>query len=165
MHYQNHKRQLAIITYSSYALEKGHYYNQPWNSARFIKWNGENHIDKYTTMSVTAFIKELFGWGIVAEQPFLFEINENQQLYFPILDRSFLKEMLQSFRKRKHQKSQRRPPAKCHLIILDDSGSMRSVREEIVSGCNRLLQSIRDAGRHMKEIKQYNRSIIISSTY
>lgn len=122
-------------------------------------------------MSVTRFIKELFGWGIVAEQPFLFEINENQQLYFPILGRGFsTDETISSgnkdnghtkvnapiISKEKASKVSSTPPAIYNIINLDGSGSTRSVWEKVVTGYNRLLQSIKDAGHHMKEIMQYN---------
>ncbi len=42
-----------------------------------------------------------------------------------------------------------------NLIILDESGSMSSVRRETISGCNETLNSIRNTARQHPEIKQY----------
>ena len=57
----------------------------------------------------------------------------------------------------KKSKPKKKSPtiATYNLIILDESGSMRSVREEVVSGCNETLQSIRDSASKMRDIKQY----------
>ena len=42
-----------------------------------------------------------------------------------------------------------------NLIILDESGSMSTVRNETISGCNETLNSIRNTAKENKEIKQY----------
>ena len=145
--------------------------NQPWNSGRLTRRNGENHIDKYTTMNITSFIRELFGWGIVVDQPFLFEINENQPLSAPNLGNRFsTDDNINSWgnkedgdfgstghfvSKEKASNASSAIPATYNLIILDESGSMRSVREDVVSGCNVLLQNISDVAHKVREIKQY----------
>jgi len=42
-----------------------------------------------------------------------------------------------------------------NLIILDESGSMSTVRNETISGCNETLNSIRNTAKENKEIRQY----------
>lgn len=42
-----------------------------------------------------------------------------------------------------------------NLIILDESGSMQSVRKQVVSGCNETLQTIRVSAMEHPEQKQY----------
>ena len=42
-----------------------------------------------------------------------------------------------------------------NLIILDESGSMNTVRNETISGCNETLNSIRNTAKENKEIRQY----------
>lgn len=122
-------------------------------------------------MNITSYIKELLGLETVIEQPFLFEINENRQQNPPNLGKGFTtsddtnsseskveryQQGLSPFvSKVKAPKVSPTIPATYNLIILDESGSMRSVREDVVSGCNKLLQSIRETARKMVEIKQY----------
>ncbi len=54
------------------------------------------------------------------------------------------------------QEAQSAPASETYnLIILDESGSMSSVRDETVSGCNETLNSIRIMAKKQPDIKQY----------
>ena len=55
------------------------------------------------------------------------------------------------------EEKEKTPPtiATYNLIILDESGSMSTVRNETISGCNETLNSIRNTAKENKEIKQY----------
>ena len=55
------------------------------------------------------------------------------------------------------EEKEKTPPtiATYNLIILDESGSMSTVRNETISGCNETLNSIRNTAKENKEIRQY----------
>ena len=57
--------------------------------------------------------------------------------------------------KEKRKGDRMAPACTYNLVILDESGSMRTVRGDTISGCNKLLKEIGNTAMRMRDVRQY----------